>query len=154
PGSRLASMVVAVQELVAHGLTRLICFSPPQAEDAFWPRHQPFIGSVLYATDDAARPVPFAVEARTRVLTLQTARPDARADHLIRALRGGFRWRPGQACSERDLIAVGRALLHRHVAVVLGGGGAHGFAHVALLEQLEAAGIDVDLIVAGGLGAL
>lgn len=54
-----------------------------------------------------------------------------------------------------------RALTHRRVGVALGGGGAWGWAHVALLEAMHARGVPVDVVsgasfgaVAGGLYAL
>ena len=40
------------------------------------------------------------------------------------------------------------------VAVVLGGGGARGYAEVALLEKLEAYGIPVDMVLGTSIGAL
>lgn len=40
------------------------------------------------------------------------------------------------------------------VAVVLSGGGARGFAHVALLAALEKAGIPIDLVIGTSMGAL
>lgn len=47
-----------------------------------------------------------------------------------------------------------RRLTGRAVAVVLGGGGARGYAHIGVLRALEEAGIPVDLIGGASMGAL
>lgn len=48
-----------------------------------------------------------------------------------------------------------RALAHPpRVAVVLGGGGARGFAHVGVLNVLQKAGIPIDLVVGTSVGSL
>jgi len=41
-----------------------------------------------------------------------------------------------------------------HVALVLGGGGPRGFAHVGVLKVLEAHGIEADLVVGTSVGAM
>ena len=40
------------------------------------------------------------------------------------------------------------------IALVLGGGGAHGVAHLGVLQELERQRVPVDLIVGTGIGAL
>ena len=53
------------------------------------------------------------------------------------------------------LIFLGSGVFARpKVGVVLSGGGARGFVHVALLEALEEAGIPIDLVVGTSMGAL
>jgi NTE family protein len=42
----------------------------------------------------------------------------------------------------------------KKVALVLGGGGARGFAHVGVIRELEAAGIPIDMIVGVSVGSL
>lgn len=42
----------------------------------------------------------------------------------------------------------------KKVAVVLGGGGARGFAHVGVIRELESAGIPIDMIVGVSVGSL
>ncbi len=42
----------------------------------------------------------------------------------------------------------------KKIALVLGGGGARGFAHVGVIRELEAAGIPIDLIVGVSVGSL
>jgi len=43
---------------------------------------------------------------------------------------------------------------HKKVALVLGGGGARGFAHVGVIRELESAGIPIDMIVGVSVGSL
>jgi predicted acylesterase/phospholipase RssA/CRP-like cAMP-binding protein len=53
-----------------------------------------------------------------------------------------------------DLARVARLLTGRAVGVVLGGGGARGFAHIGLLRALEEARIPVDAIGGTSIGAM
>ncbi len=53
-----------------------------------------------------------------------------------------------------DFARLGRFLTGKAVGVVLGGGGAKGFAHVGVLRAMEEAGIPVDLIGGNSMGAL
>ncbi|MEN9539444.1 MAG: hypothetical protein RLZZ126_1679 [Pseudomonadota bacterium] len=53
-----------------------------------------------------------------------------------------------------DFARLVRFLTGRAVGVVLGGGGARGFAHVGVLRAMEEAGIPVDLIGGNSMGAL
>ncbi|MEL6182452.1 MAG: patatin-like phospholipase family protein, partial [Myxococcota bacterium] len=55
----------------------------------------------------------------------------------------------GRACQR-----LGRVLLGQSVGLALGGGGAWGFAHVALLRGLENAGIAVDYVAGSSFGSL
>ena len=65
-------------------------------------------------------------------LTLDTSRPEAPSARTIVPLK-----------SERPLVAL-----------VLGGGGARGFAHVGVIRELEAAGIKADIIAGSSSGAI
>lgn len=47
-----------------------------------------------------------------------------------------------------------RALTHRRVGVALGGSGSWGYAHIALLEELERHGVPVDIVGGSSSGAL
>jgi predicted acylesterase/phospholipase RssA len=53
-----------------------------------------------------------------------------------------------------DFSRLARFLTGNAVGVVLGGGGARGFAHVGVLRAMEEAGIPVDLIGGNSMGAL
>jgi predicted acylesterase/phospholipase RssA len=52
----------------------------------------------------------------------------------------------------RDLARAGRQLLGERLALALGGGGAWGFAHVALIQSLEEAGLPIDLVTGSSMG--
>jgi NTE family protein len=58
--------------------------------------------------------------------------------------------RPGNA---RDVARVARSLTGRAVGLVLGGGGARGFAHLGVLRALEELGIEVDVTGGSSMGA-
>ena len=61
---------------------------------------------------------------------------------------------PVRAGHEQDFARLARFLNGKAVGVVLGGGGARGFAHLGVLRALEQAGIVVDLIGGNSMGAL
>lgn len=52
-----------------------------------------------------------------------------------------------------DFARVGRFLTGRAVGLVLGGGGARGFAHVGILRALQEAGVPIDMIGGTSMGA-
>jgi predicted acylesterase/phospholipase RssA len=54
----------------------------------------------------------------------------------------------------RSLARWARALTWRRVGVALGGSGAWGYAHVALMRQLEARGVPIDLVGGSSSGAM
>lgn len=58
--------------------------------------------------------------------------------------------RPGVA---RDLERVARSLTGRALGLVLGGGGARGFAHIGLIRALEDSGMQVDVLGGSSMGA-
>ncbi len=52
-----------------------------------------------------------------------------------------------------DFARVGRFLTGRAVGLVLGGGGARGFAHIGILRALQEAGVPIDMIGGTSMGA-
>ncbi|MEO7941430.1 MAG: cyclic nucleotide-binding and patatin-like phospholipase domain-containing protein [Burkholderiaceae bacterium] len=76
---------------------------------------------------------------------------------------GLIRWQHGRDCERvypvraghaADFARLARFLNGTAVGVVLGGGGARGFAHLGVLQALEQAGIVIDLIGGNSMGAL
>jgi predicted acylesterase/phospholipase RssA/CRP-like cAMP-binding protein len=61
---------------------------------------------------------------------------------------------PLRAGNAADFARLSRFLTGSAVGVVLGGGGARGFAHVGVLRALEEAGVAVDLVGGNSMGAL
>lgn len=91
---------------------------------------------------------------RERVLPMRLRRrPDRRA--VQQFLRTGNpeclveTWSP----LGRDTARLARALRGARFGLALGGGGAWGFAHVALIQSLEEAGIPIDLLSGCSMGA-
>lgn len=64
--------------------------------------------------------------------------------------RQGFHLRKGNGA---DMARLARILSGRAVGLVLGGGGARGFAHLGVLRALEELGINVDMIGSASIGA-
>lgn len=58
--------------------------------------------------------------------------------------------RPGQM---RDVGRIARSLSGRALGLVLGGGGARGFAHIGVLRAMEELGIEVDVVGGASMGA-
>jgi lysophospholipid hydrolase len=56
--------------------------------------------------------------------------------------------------NDRDLRRVARRASGRAVGLVLGGGGARGFAHIGALRALEESGIEIDMVGGTSIGAL
>ena len=54
----------------------------------------------------------------------------------------------------QDAERLARWLLDRPVGLVLGGGGAHGIAHVGVMKALEEAGVPVDIVGGTSMGAI
>ncbi len=76
---------------------------------------------------------------------------------------GLLRWQDGRRCERvypirsrhpGDFARLARFLNGTAVGIVLGGGGARGFAHLGILRALEQAGIVIDLIGGNSMGAL
>jgi len=53
-----------------------------------------------------------------------------------------------------DLARVGRLLAGRAISLVLGGGGARGYAHIGVARGIEEAGIPIDIVGGTSMGAL
>jgi NTE family protein len=66
----------------------------------------------------------------------------------------GSKGRPAQRRAVKDVDPSSTAHSQPRVALVLGGGGARGFAHVGVLQVLEQAKIPVDLIVGTSAGSI
>jgi predicted acylesterase/phospholipase RssA/CRP-like cAMP-binding protein len=75
---------------------------------------------------------------------------------------GTRRWLAGRRVREHvhlrwdgaaDFARLGRMLAGRSVGLVLGGGGARGFAHIGVLRAMEEAGVPVDFIGGTSMGA-
>ncbi|KQP43252.1 cyclic nucleotide-binding and patatin-like phospholipase domain-containing protein [Pseudorhodoferax sp. Leaf274] len=82
---------------------------------------------------------------------------DAQAPHAVR------RWLAGRACERvyplraehvEDFARLARFLTGTAVGVVLGGGGARGYAHLGILRALHEAGIPIDMVGGNSMGAL
>lgn len=82
---------------------------------------------------------------------------DAQSPHEVR------RWLAGRACERvyplradhvEDFARLARFLTGTAVGVVLGGGGARGYAHLGILRALHEAGIPIDMIGGNSMGAL
>ncbi|KAG8434636.1 hypothetical protein GDO86_012847, partial [Hymenochirus boettgeri] len=59
-----------------------------------------------------------------------------------------------EAVRYSDFSRLARALTGNSIALVLGGGGARGFAHVGMIKSLEEAGIPVDMVGGTSMGAV
>lgn len=68
--------------------------------------------------------------------------------------RGVERVYPIKLSDTADFARLGRFLLGKAVGVVLGGGGARGFAHLGILKAFEENGVPVDIIGGNSMGAL
>lgn len=82
---------------------------------------------------------------------------DTQAPHEVR------RWLAGRACERvyplraghvGDFARLARFLTGTAVGVVLGGGGARGYAHLGILRALHEAGIPIDMVGGNSMGAL
>ena len=67
---------------------------------------------------------------------------------LVTALAALAAWRPAEAGAQGETCAPART------ALVLGGGGAKGFAHAGVFRALDSLGIRPDLIVGTSIGAI
>jgi predicted acylesterase/phospholipase RssA/CRP-like cAMP-binding protein len=113
---------------------RLVCLAPPEPPPA--ERTMPRLrGCDLVLLGENHPPEVAAV-------WLDRLRPRAR--HRVRAGAG----------HDADLARVARRVTGRSLGLVLGGGGARGFAHLGVLEVLEANGITVDRIGGTSMGGI
>jgi len=79
--------------------------------------------------------------------------PLERLKEWLRALAPRSHWSVADPSRTDELAPLARSLAGRSPAVVLSGGGARGFAHVGMLEELDAAGITVDRYAGTSMGA-
>jgi predicted acylesterase/phospholipase RssA/CRP-like cAMP-binding protein len=59
----------------------------------------------------------------------------------------------GEVTAEADIERVARRLAGRSVGIVLSGGGARAFSHIGVLEELDAAGLEIDRVAGVSMGA-
>jgi NTE family protein/lysophospholipid hydrolase len=109
----------------------------------------------LSDTEKALKELEGATDASSRMLLLmhspETRMPSGTAKWLdAREVREHFHVRVDR---QNDMERVARILAGRAVGIVLGGGGARGFAHIGILKALEDAGIPVDMIGGTSMGA-
>lgn len=56
--------------------------------------------------------------------------------------------------SDNDILRLGRILTGNAVGLVLGGGGARGFAHIGIIQALAEAGIPIDMVGGTSMGSM
>jgi NTE family protein len=88
------------------------------------------------------------------VLVHRSARPPAGVTAIWREAGGFVRQSHVVADAERDWQRLGRHLTGRATGLVLGGGGARGFAHIGVIRALTESGIEIDRIGGSSMGAL
>ncbi|HZQ63535.1 MAG TPA: cyclic nucleotide-binding and patatin-like phospholipase domain-containing protein [Casimicrobiaceae bacterium] len=119
---------------------------------------------IVIVASAAASPVPTAVERELRALqshrrtelvllhAAATARPSGTGAWLEhRQVAAHHHVRSG---CDTDVARVARHLSGRAIGLVLGGGGARGFAHVGVLRALREAGVEIDVVGGTSIGAL
>jgi NTE family protein len=137
------------------------------ADVSFWTRACINLADeIVLLADAGAAPALSAVEAflaavpaegaadRTLVLVHKagTCSPRGTAAWLAaRQVKRHIHVRRGEA---RDMRRLSRLLAGRAVGVVLSGGGARGLAHIGVLNAIEAAGIEIDVIGGTSIGAV
>jgi NTE family protein len=110
-------------------------------------RQEPEIGRMLHELRQSG------VRAQIELVVL---RPDAAVPGRVlewrqcSGARAHFFLRPDDP---RDIDLIARSLTGRAVGLVLGGGGARGFAHIGLVRALEERGICVDVLGGTSMGA-
>jgi predicted acylesterase/phospholipase RssA/CRP-like cAMP-binding protein len=121
---------------------------------------------VLVVANAEDAPAPGAVESRFAKLWDRTRAPQQSLVLLRepgREPRGTAHWlaardvdRHFHAVRDRepDFARLARLLAGRGLGVVLGGGGARGFAHLGVLRALEEAGVSIDLIGGTSIGSI
>jgi NTE family protein len=99
--------------------------------------------------DEALRPalrgcdlVAWGVPAGSGALSAWAAALDPIETHAIQ-----------EPTEEADIARVARRLAGRSVGIVLSGGGARAFSHIGVLEELEAAGLEIDRVAGVSMGA-
>ncbi len=136
--------------------------------DSPWTRRCLLRADQIIVVGDADRPMPDMARSLPS-LALQTARLESERLLVLMHSAGKtvatntqdwldatgieahqhLRWGHG-----KDFARLGRFLTHRAVGLVLGGGGARGFAHIGILRALFEADIPVDFIGGTSIGAV
>jgi NTE family protein len=157
PGARVAGLIEAGR---SEGAAYVVCFSEGgDLADEIVDR----AGGVVYFSTDAARPFRRGMALPHRVHHVVVPDGTPASLPLIRRNAYLLPLPPGAEASRLDdlpppvrraLGRIVRAVAHRTVAVALGGGGAWGYAHVALLRGLERARVPVDMVVGASAGSL
>ncbi len=89
---------------------------------------------------------------RSLVLLHPGTEPTATSEWLrVREIDQHFHLRPDTGT---DFARLARSLTGKAVGLVLGGGGARGFAHIGVLKALEELGIPIDLVGGTSMGAI
>ena len=119
---------------------------------------------VLFVADPTASPMPRPIERRLAevrgnrrtelVLTHGAHRPIPHGTSRWLSDRSVARHHHVRAGHAADVARVARLITGRGVAVVLGGGGARGFAHLGVLRALEEFGVPIDAIGGTSMGSL
>lgn len=138
PGAAEAARCLApLAEKVVH-LTRDVL----EAHDLDLPSDCSLVTTVLLPR---SRGLPAGTEDPGGVVRLRI--PAAR----LAAIGGGA---PLDPADQERLRRWGRAVTDRRVGIALGGGGAFGYAHVALIAELHRRGIPIDLVSGSSFGAV
>jgi NTE family protein/lysophospholipid hydrolase len=93
-------------------------------------------------------------QRRSLLLVGPTRSKDTSRLELWRSKREALQFHRIVGEEVRDFDRLTRTLTDRRVGLVLGGGGARGFAHLGVLRALELAGIPVDWVGGNSVGAL
>ncbi len=140
-----------------------LIYTSAQNAPAWWRRCLRQADHVLLAADveDTSDGVALLEEVRSQRLQVPVSMLLRRGP---RALRGDpmawqacgevddqFFWRSGE---DQDIVRIARQLTQQANGLVLGGGGARGFAHIGLIRALDELGIPVDLYGGSSMGAL
>jgi predicted acylesterase/phospholipase RssA/CRP-like cAMP-binding protein len=111
------------------------------------------LGEADTAPDPALRATLHAEPLRATVDVVLHRRHSASATSAWRAAYAANGHYFLRQSSERDFSSLARQLTGHGLGVVLGGGGARGFAHIGLLRAMEELGLTVDLIGGTSMGA-
>lgn len=140
-----------------------LIYTSVQNAPAWWRRCLRQADHVLLAADveDTSQDVALLEEVRGQQLQVPVSMLLRRGPRAQRGnpiswqacgeIDGQFFWRSG---NDEDLARVARQLTGQANGLVLGGGGARGFAHIGLIRALDELGIPIDLYGGSSMGAL
>jgi predicted acylesterase/phospholipase RssA len=125
------------------------------------------VGKVVMVSDDSFAPLPsdlgFSTATLVRAVLVGSASTGSYLAYHPRTVRLAFDHtdhlghRPLDDLTDRDQAAFGRlarAVAERRIGLALGGGGAWGFAHVALIQELLRVHLPIDLVSGVSFGSL